>query len=131
VGRKLKSGKKEARAALSQRGPYTSINEKLFAKEIFLGEGEKRKRLVLVKNIEEEERQRTVRQEILDTVEEKVVVPPFPATLFMQPGVVHKIRFSTLPGFYIPAMNEADFYCSFRSNKRSHRQYHGHRLKLL
>lgn len=72
VGRKLKSGEKEARAALSQRGPYTSINEKLFAKELFLGDGEKRKRLVLVKNIEEEERQQTVRQEIMDTVEEKV-----------------------------------------------------------
>jgi transposase len=72
VGRKLKSGEKEARAALAQRGPYTPINEKLFAKEIVLGDGEKRKRLVLVKNIEEEERQRIVRQEIVDTVEEKI-----------------------------------------------------------
>lgn len=74
VGKKLKSGEKEAKAALSQRGPYTEINEKLSAKEIVLGNGEKRKRLVLVKNIEEEERQRTVRQEILDTVEEKIKV---------------------------------------------------------
>lgn len=72
VGRKLKSGEREAGAALSQRGPYTKINEKLFAKEIVLGDGVKRKRLVLVKNIEEEKRQRNVRQEILDTVEEKI-----------------------------------------------------------
>lgn len=72
VGRKLKSGEREAGAALSQRGPYTQINEKLFAKEIVLGDGVKRKRLVLVKNIEEEKRQRNVRQEILDTVEEKI-----------------------------------------------------------
>jgi len=72
VGRKLKSGEKEAKAALSQRGPYTEINEKLSAKEIALGHGEKRKRLVLVKNSEEEQRQRTVRQEIIDTVEEKI-----------------------------------------------------------
>ena len=72
VGRKLKSGEKEAKAALSQRGPYTQINEKLFAKEIIVGVGEKRKRLVLVKNLEEEVRQRTVRQEIIDTVEDKV-----------------------------------------------------------
>lgn len=72
VGRKLKSGEKEANAALSQKGPYTEIKEKLFAKEIIFGEGEKRKRLVLVKNLEEQERQRTVRQEIIETVEEKI-----------------------------------------------------------
>ena len=72
VGRKLKSGEKEARAALSQRGPYTPISDVLFAKEITLGDGAKRKRLVLVKNIEEAERQKTVRQEIMDTVEEKI-----------------------------------------------------------
>ena len=72
AGRKLKSGEKEARAALSQKGPYTQISETLFAKEIIVGDGEKRKRLVLVKNNEEAERQRTVRQEIIDTVQEKV-----------------------------------------------------------
>ena len=72
VGRKLKNGEKEAKAALSQRGPYTEINEKLFAKEIILGNGEKRKRLVLVKNLEEEKRQAIVRQEILETIEEKI-----------------------------------------------------------
>lgn len=72
VGRKLKSGEKEARAALSERGPYTQINDKLFAKEIIVGEGERRKRLVLVKNLEEEERQRIVRHQIIETVEEKI-----------------------------------------------------------
>lgn len=72
VGRKLKSGEKEARAALSEKGPYTQINDKLFAKEIIVGEGEKRKRLVLVKNLEEEERQRIVRHQIIETVEKKI-----------------------------------------------------------
>lgn len=72
VGRKLKSSETEARAALSQRGPYTQINEKLFAKEIILGDGAKRKRLVLVKNTEEQERQRIVRREIIATIEEKI-----------------------------------------------------------
>lgn len=72
VGRKLKSGENEARAALSQKGPYTRINDKLFAKEIIVGDGEKRKRMVLVKNTEEEERQRTVRQEIIQTIEKKI-----------------------------------------------------------
>jgi transposase len=72
VGRKLKSGEREAKAALSQRGPYTQINEKLFAKEIIVGDGEKRKRLVLVRNIEEEQRQRTVRDQIMEVVEKQV-----------------------------------------------------------
>ena len=72
VGRKLKSGEKEAQAALSQKGPYTKINDKLFAKEIIVGNGEKRKRLVLVKNNEEVERHRTVRQEIVETIERKI-----------------------------------------------------------
>ena len=74
VGRKLKSGEKEARAALSQKGPYTRINDKLFAKEIIVGDGEKRKRLILVKNTEEQERQRTVRQEIIETIEKKIEI---------------------------------------------------------
>lgn len=72
VGRKLKSKEKEAEAALSQKGPYTKIHEKLFAKEVVVGNGEKRKRLFLVKNLEEEERQREVRQQIVDTVEKKI-----------------------------------------------------------
>jgi transposase len=72
VGRKLKSGEKEAQATLSQKGPYTQIGDKLLAKEVIVGEGEKRKRLVLVKNTEEQERQRTVRQEIIETIEKKI-----------------------------------------------------------
>ena len=72
VGRKLKSGEKEARAALSQRGPYTEISEKLLAKEVIVGDGEKRKRMVLVKNLEEKEHQRTVRHEIIETIKNKI-----------------------------------------------------------
>ena len=72
VGRKLKSGEREAEAALSQKGPYTEIKENLFAKEIMLGNGEKRKRLVLVKNVEEEERASTVRQSIITAIEQKL-----------------------------------------------------------
>ncbi len=72
VGRKLKSGEREAKAALSQRGPYTEINEKLQAKEILFGDGEKRKRLVLVRNLDEEQRQRTTRDQILEVVEKQV-----------------------------------------------------------
>ncbi|MBD3340230.1 MAG: transposase [Candidatus Lokiarchaeota archaeon] len=72
VGRKLKSGEREAEAALSQKGPYTKIRENLCAKEIMLGDGEKRTRLVLVKNVEEEERANTVRQSIIDAIKQRL-----------------------------------------------------------
>jgi len=72
VGRKLKSGEHEAEAALSYKGPYTEIKEQLLAKEIMLGNGEKRKRLVLVKNVAEELRAKTVRQSIVVAIEQKL-----------------------------------------------------------
>ncbi|MBN1154158.1 transposase, partial [candidate division KSB1 bacterium] len=45
---------------------------KLFAKEIMLGDGLKRKRLVLVKNVDEEVRAKTVRQSIITAIEQKL-----------------------------------------------------------
>jgi transposase len=72
VGRKLKSGEAEAEAVLSQKGPFTEINDKLSAKEVILGDGEKRQRLVLVKNREEEQRAKTVRHQIVQTIEQKI-----------------------------------------------------------
>lgn len=72
VGRKLKSSEVEANAALSYNGPYTEIKQNLLAKEIILGNGEKRKRLVLVKNIAEEQRAQTVRQSLIAAIESKL-----------------------------------------------------------
>lgn len=72
VGRKLKSGEPEAEAALSHKGPYTQIKANLFAKQIILGDGEKRKRLVLVKNIDEQQHARNVRQAIIAAIKAKL-----------------------------------------------------------
>lgn len=72
VGRKLKSGEAEAEAVLSQKGPFIKIDDKLSAKEVILGNGAKHRRLVLVKNREEEKRARIVRQEIIEAVKKKL-----------------------------------------------------------
>jgi len=71
VGRKLKSGEPAAELALARKGHYTQIKENLRAREVSLGgDGEKRKRLVLVRNSDEEKKQLLVRQQIVETIEE-------------------------------------------------------------
>jgi transposase len=74
VGRKLKSGEDEVEQVMSHKGPYTDIQDHLSAKEVTVGNGEKRKRIVLVLNSEEEKRHQTIRQEIIDAVEKKMAV---------------------------------------------------------
>jgi transposase len=73
VGRKLKSGEPAAELALARKGPYTEIKENLSAREVTLGgDGAKRKRLVLVRNREEEKKQLLVRRQIVATIEKKI-----------------------------------------------------------
>ncbi|MCK5027782.1 MAG: IS1634 family transposase [Candidatus Pacebacteria bacterium] len=54
---------------LSRRGPYKVINDNLHAKEVFVGDGERRRRYVLCYNPKEAERQRKHREEILVKLE--------------------------------------------------------------
>lgn len=72
AGCKLRSGETRAEQALSHKGPYTTIDEHLFAKEIVLGTGAKRKRLVLVKNTQEQKRAEETRKQLIQTLEEKI-----------------------------------------------------------
>ena len=72
VGRKLKSGEAAVEEILSHKGPYTEIQENLFAREITVGHGEKRKRLILVRNSDEELRQLHVREQIIKAIEKKL-----------------------------------------------------------
>jgi transposase len=72
VGKKLKSGEAAVEEILSHKGPYTEIHENLSAREISVGNGEKRKRLVLVRNSDEEIRQLKVREQIVETIEKKL-----------------------------------------------------------
>jgi transposase len=72
AGCKLRSGEGRAEQALRHQGPYTTIDEHLFAKEIVLGDGAKRQRLVLVKNTQEQKRALETRQKLIQTLEEKI-----------------------------------------------------------
>jgi len=72
AGRKLRSGDAVAEQALSHKGPYTKIEDQLLAKEVVIGDGEKRKRVVLVKNIHEQKRVEENRKKLVQALEEKV-----------------------------------------------------------
>lgn len=72
AGCKLRSGEARAEHALSHKGPFTTIAEHLFAKEIVVGDGAKRQRLVLVKNTKEQKRAEETRQQLIQTLEEKI-----------------------------------------------------------
>jgi hypothetical protein len=69
---KLRSGEARAEEALSHKGPFTTIDEHLFAKEIVVGDGAKRQRLVLVKNLKEQKPAQEKRQQLIQTLEEKI-----------------------------------------------------------
>lgn len=72
VGCKLRSGEARAEQALSHKGRFTTITEHLSAKEIVVGDGAKRQRLVLVKNSNEQKRAQEKRQQLIQTLEEKI-----------------------------------------------------------
>ncbi len=74
VGRKLKSGEPHIEQVLSQKGPFTELGDNLSAREVIFGNGEKRKRLVLVRNADEEQRQMVVRRQIVETVEKQLAI---------------------------------------------------------
>ena len=72
VGRKMKSGEADVEQALSRKGRYTQISEHLWAKEAVIGDGERRKRLVVVKNLKEQKRDEMLREQLIQTLEEKL-----------------------------------------------------------
>jgi transposase len=74
VGRRLRNSK-IAEQVLSHKGPYTQVEEHLFAKEVVIGNGEKRKRFVLVKNIHEQKRAEEKRKQFVKILKEKINHP--------------------------------------------------------
>jgi transposase len=73
VGRKMKSGEVDIEQALSQKGRYTEIKDDLWAKEVVIGNGEKRKRLVVVKNIKEQKRHQLARQQLIEYLQRQII----------------------------------------------------------
>jgi len=60
------------KTVLSKKGPYQSIKENLKAKEVIVGDGERRKRYILCHNPKEARRQEAHRKEIVRLLEKKL-----------------------------------------------------------
>ena len=69
VGEKMRSGKKDTEEVMSRKGRYHEIRENLRVKEIVVGEGEARKRFILVHNPQEAQRQKHQREELIKRLE--------------------------------------------------------------
>lgn len=65
VGEKMRSGKEATEEALSRKGRYHHVRENLQVKDIVVGNGEARKRYVLVYNPKEAERDRARREQTI------------------------------------------------------------------
>jgi transposase len=60
------------RDVLSKRGPYTTFQDNLQAKEVIVGDGERRKRYILCHNPKEAKRQKKHRQMIVEMLEAEI-----------------------------------------------------------
>ena len=72
VGRKMRSGEEEIEETLGKRGRYSAIEEGLLAKEVLVGHGEKRKRFVIVKNLNTAGHDKKAREQLIETVQERI-----------------------------------------------------------
>jgi len=69
VGEKMRSGKEATEAAMSRKGRYHQVRENLQVKDIIVGDGEARKRYVLVHNPKEAERDRIRREQMIEKLQ--------------------------------------------------------------
>jgi hypothetical protein len=72
AGERLRAGKKTVEAALSRAGRYQVVRDNLEVKEVLVGEGEARRRYVLVRNPAQVERDREERELILTRLEHEL-----------------------------------------------------------
>lgn len=69
AGERMRSGKEAVEEALSRRGRYQTVRENLHVKEIVVGDGEARRRYVLVRNPEQAKRDRLQREQLIETLD--------------------------------------------------------------
>lgn len=72
AGERMQSGKPAVEEALSRAGRYQKVRPNVEVKEIIVGDGEARQRFILVRNPQEEARDRQKREEILKALEEEL-----------------------------------------------------------
>ncbi|RMF57761.1 MAG: IS1634 family transposase [Bacteroidetes bacterium] len=76
AGEKMRAGKKGVEEALSRAGRFKVVAENLEVKEVVVGEGERRKRYVVVRNPAQLARDRAERQRLLKRLEEELAALP-------------------------------------------------------
>ncbi len=72
VGEKLRSDSKEANAALGRQGRYHTVEGNLRVKQVRIDDGTARDRFVICHNPERAERDRVVREQILDQLKQEI-----------------------------------------------------------
>jgi transposase len=83
LGEKLRDNQEVHKKALSFKGRYKKVRENLEVKEIVVGDGERRRRFVLVFNPEQAKKDKATREKILQRIEEEL------AALGDQTGKAH------------------------------------------
>jgi transposase len=76
AGKKLRSGEDDVEQALSRQGRFKRVSENLEVKEVVVGDGEARKRMVLVRNPAEVARDRDQRERALASIEKELSALP-------------------------------------------------------
>lgn len=72
AGERMTCGTKAVKEALSRQGRYQKVRDNLEVKEIIVGDGEARRRYVLVRNPEQAQRDRASRERILDELRQEL-----------------------------------------------------------
>lgn len=72
AGERMRSGKPETEEALARKGRYHTIRDNLKVKEVVVGDGEARKRFVLVYNPQEAEKERKHRETIIEQLTQEL-----------------------------------------------------------
>jgi transposase len=84
LGEKLRDNQDAHKEVLAKRGRYLKIRENLEMKEVVVGQGERRRRFILVHNPEEAKKDKVTREKIIARIETSV------AALGDQTGKAHK-----------------------------------------
>ncbi len=72
TGEKLRDNQEVHKEVLAKRGKFTAIRENLEIKEVIIGDGERRRRFVLVHNPEEAAKDKSTRENTLKRIEESL-----------------------------------------------------------
>lgn len=90
IGEKLRDNQEVHKEVLAKRGRFTAIRENLEIKEVIVGDGERRRRFILIHNPEEARKDKATREKTLKKIDEAL------KSIGEQSGKCHKKSVCTL-----------------------------------